>query len=129
MCTNYRPTAIEAFRTGAIDDILETKIQFKPEVFQKQGSGLSLLHLMFMLFLIFLRNMIIKDLTPYVVVAHLSTHSQFARLEAPVFGWNPASMRVLEKAGFVREGVLKRSVFKDVQLIDSVLFALILRDA
>ena len=32
----------------------------------KQGSGLLLLHLMFMLFLTLLRNMIIKDLTPYV---------------------------------------------------------------
>ena len=32
----------------------------------KQGSGLSLLHVIFMLFLILLRNMIIKDLTPYV---------------------------------------------------------------
>jgi len=31
----------------------------------KQGSGLLLSHLMFMLFLIFSRNMIIKDLTPY----------------------------------------------------------------
>jgi [ribosomal protein S5]-alanine N-acetyltransferase len=47
----------------------------------------------------------------------------FARLEAPVFAWNPASMRVLEKAGFSREGVLRRSVFKDGQLIDSVLYA------
>jgi len=45
------------------------------------------------------------------------------RLEAPVFEWNPASMRVLEKCGFVREGVLRRSVFKDGQLIDSVLYA------
>ena len=31
----------------------------------KQGSGLLLSHLMFMLFLIVLRNMIIKNLTPY----------------------------------------------------------------
>lgn len=31
------------------------------------------------------------------------------RLEAPVFEWNPASMRVLEKCGFVREGVLRAS--------------------
>ncbi|HZR03776.1 MAG TPA: GNAT family protein [Burkholderiales bacterium] len=45
------------------------------------------------------------------------------RLEARVFEWNPASMRVLEKSGFVREGVLRRSVFKDGQLIDSVLYA------
>lgn len=48
-----------------------------------------------------------------------------ARLEAPVFAWNPASMRVLEKAGFEREGVLRNSVFKDGQLIDQVLYALV----
>ena len=45
------------------------------------------------------------------------------RLEAPVFEWNPASMRVLEKCGFTREGVLRRSVLKDDQLIDAVLYA------
>lgn len=45
------------------------------------------------------------------------------RLEAAVFEWNPASMRVLEKCGFVREGALRRSVFKDGQVIDSVLYA------
>ena len=33
----------------------------------KQGSGLLLSHLMFMLFLIFSRNMIIKALTSYAV--------------------------------------------------------------
>ena len=33
----------------------------------KQESGLLLSHLMFMLFLIFLRNMIIKDLAPYAL--------------------------------------------------------------
>lgn len=47
----------------------------------------------------------------------------FRRLEAPVYEWNPASMRVLEKCGFVREGVMRKSVFKDGQLIDSVLYA------
>lgn len=45
------------------------------------------------------------------------------RLEAAVFGWNLASARVLEKAGYVREGVLRRSVFKDGQLADSFLYA------
>lgn len=50
-------------------------------------------------------------------------HFDLARMEAPVFEWNPASMRVLEKCGFVREGVLRRSVFKDGQLLDSVLYA------
>lgn len=46
-----------------------------------------------------------------------------ARLEAAVFEWNPASMRILEKCGFVREGVLRRSIHKDGQLIDAVLYA------
>ena len=52
----------------------------------------------------------------------LSTRG-FLRLEAPVFAWNPASMRVLEKCSFTCEGVMRNSVFKDGQLIDSVLYA------
>jgi [ribosomal protein S5]-alanine N-acetyltransferase len=47
------------------------------------------------------------------------------RLESPVFEWNPASMRVLEKCGFIREGVLRASAVKDGQLIDRVLYALV----
>jgi ribosomal-protein-alanine N-acetyltransferase len=57
------------------------------------------------------------------MVAHVFSGTQFLRLEAPVFEWNPPSMHVLEKVGFIREGVLKRSVFKDGQLIDSVMYA------
>ena len=53
------------------------------------------------------------------------SHFGLARLEAPVFAWNPASMWVLEKAGFVREGVLRNSVLKEGQLIDQVLYALV----
>jgi len=45
------------------------------------------------------------------------------RLFAPVYCWNKPSMRVLEKAGYLREGVLTRSAFKDGTLIDRVLFA------
>jgi ribosomal-protein-alanine N-acetyltransferase len=47
------------------------------------------------------------------------------RLQAMVFGWNPASMRVLEKAGYQLEGRLRRSVIKDEQVIDSVIYALL----
>jgi len=56
-------------------------------------------------------------------VRHLQAERAFARLEAPVFEWNPASMRVLEKVGFVREGVLRKSVTKDGELLDSVMYA------
>jgi RimJ/RimL family protein N-acetyltransferase len=45
------------------------------------------------------------------------------RVHAEVFQWNTASMRVLEKVGFVREGVLHKSVYKDKQWVDEVVFA------
>ncbi|HEX5398161.1 MAG TPA: GNAT family protein [Verrucomicrobiae bacterium] len=57
------------------------------------------------------------------LVAHLMSERFFARLQAAVFAWNPASMRVLEKVGFSREGVLRNSVSKDGALIDSVMYA------
>ncbi len=48
-----------------------------------------------------------------------------ARIWACVFEWNPGSMRVLEKAGFTREGILRRAATKDGQTIDVVLYAMI----
>jgi RimJ/RimL family protein N-acetyltransferase len=45
------------------------------------------------------------------------------RIFAGVFSTNPASMRVLEKAGYTREGVLRHSVVKDGQVLDQVLYA------
>ncbi len=45
------------------------------------------------------------------------------RIDAGVFEWNPASCRVLEKAGYVREARLQRSVCKDGQVIDRFIYA------
>lgn len=45
------------------------------------------------------------------------------RVEAWVFGWNPASMRVLEKAGFTLEGRARNAVTKDGRSGDRVLYA------
>jgi len=59
------------------------------------------------------------------VVPYAMERFHLARLESPVFEWNPASMRVLEKCGFAREAVLRASVSKDGELIDSVLYAFI----
>jgi len=59
------------------------------------------------------------------VVPYAMERFGLARLESPVFEWNPASMRVLEKCGFAREAVLRASVSKDGELIDSVLYAFI----
>jgi len=47
------------------------------------------------------------------------------RLYAQVFQGNPASERVLQKAGFVHEGLLRRSVFKNDRLLDQNLYALV----
>ena len=45
------------------------------------------------------------------------------RIFAMVFEHNAASMRVLEKAGFTREGILKRSAIKNGVILDQVLYA------
>jgi RimJ/RimL family protein N-acetyltransferase len=47
----------------------------------------------------------------------------FERIQATVFGWNPRSARVLEKAGYALEGRLRNSIFKDGRLTDSLLYA------
>jgi ribosomal-protein-alanine N-acetyltransferase len=46
------------------------------------------------------------------------------RIYANVFVSNPASMRVLEKAGFVLEGTLRQAVFKNGHVIDESLYAI-----
>lgn len=44
------------------------------------------------------------------------------RLQASVFDWNPASARVLEKAGFALEGRQRRAVNKDGRVGDLLLY-------
>jgi len=51
------------------------------------------------------------------------------RLYAYVFEWNPASARVLLKAGFTQEGRLRRSVTKDGHTIDQFLYAIVAEPA
>lgn len=45
------------------------------------------------------------------------------RVEAAVFESNPASARVLEKAGYVLEGRLRKSVTKDGHTLDELMYA------
>ena len=49
--------------------------------------------------------------------------SDLERIWASVLAWNPGSSRVLEKAGYTCEARLRRSVHKDGQVIDSLLYA------
>jgi len=43
-------------------------------------------------------------------------------LQAGVFSSNPASMRVLEKAGYVKQGVLKGVVYKNGNVLDEHIY-------
>lgn len=51
---------------------------------------------------------------------------ELSRIEAAVFSYNKASMRVLEKAGFEKEGYLKKCFIKQGRYVDSVLYAKVL---
>lgn len=50
-------------------------------------------------------------------------HYNLVRIFATAFCHNAASIRVLEKAGFQREGIMRRSAVKDGVILDQVLFA------
>jgi len=50
-------------------------------------------------------------------------HYRLTRVFAQAFAHNVASMRVLEKAGFEREAVLRRSAVKHGVILDQVLYA------
>jgi RimJ/RimL family protein N-acetyltransferase len=47
----------------------------------------------------------------------------FVRLETTVYAPNVASMRVLEKCGYVREGVMRKAIFKHGEILDAYLYA------
>ena len=44
------------------------------------------------------------------------------RLQAGIFSNNPASMRVLEKCGFIREAVCRNAITKNGALLDEVMY-------
>ena len=48
---------------------------------------------------------------------------QVVRIFATAFAHNVASMRVLEKSGFQREGILRRSAIKNGVILDQVMYA------
>lgn len=59
--------------------------------------------------------------------AYVFTHSDILRIYAEPFAHNAGSCRVLEKAGFRLEGVLRQNAVKNGQVVDMKLYSL-LRD-
>jgi len=60
-----------------------------------------------------------------LMVSYAFAAFDLLRIQAGVFGNNPRSMRVLEKAGFTKEAVLKNSVIKDGFVLDEHLYAVL----
>jgi RimJ/RimL family protein N-acetyltransferase len=59
----------------------------------------------------------LKALTEHAVREH-----ELTRLYAVPLAWNPASFRVLEKAGYVFECRMRRSAIKDGKVVDQLLY-------
>lgn len=67
-----------------------------------------------------------RGLTTRAVVATSEwafVHYKLTRIFAMAFAHNVGSMRVLEKAGFEREGTLRRSAVKNGVILDQALYA------
>ena len=56
------------------------------------------------------------------VTDHCFRHFDFIRIQASVFSWNPASARVLEKAGYTLEATNRRSMIKEGEVGDRWLY-------
>ena len=46
------------------------------------------------------------------------------RMEAGVFGWNPASGKIQEKCGFTKEGVLRNSIIRFGEVCDEIQYGM-----
>lgn len=57
------------------------------------------------------------------IVAYAFDQMALARIDTTVFDWNHASVRVLEKCGFLKEGTLKSSFIKNGRIASRHVFA------
>jgi [ribosomal protein S5]-alanine N-acetyltransferase len=65
----------------------------------------------------------VRAVTRYAIASHGLT-----RVYAVPYEWNPASFRVLEKAGFVCEGRMRRAAVKEGHVIDQFLYAFVVEE-
>jgi [ribosomal protein S5]-alanine N-acetyltransferase len=63
-----------------------------------------------------------------VTARAFASHPELRRLFAVPFASNPASARILEKAGYLREGIMRQSVIKDGRVQDQFLYAILRTD-
>lgn len=61
-----------------------------------------------------------------LITDHIFKTFDIIRIQANVNSDNPASMRVLEKAGFIKEGILRNAIFtKRGEILDEHVYALL----
>lgn len=65
----------------------------------------------------------VRAVTAYAIRAHGLT-----RVYAVPYAGNAASFRVLEKAGYAREGRMRRSAIKDGDVVDQLLYAYVVQE-
>jgi [ribosomal protein S5]-alanine N-acetyltransferase len=65
----------------------------------------------------------LRAVTSHAVKAH-----NLSRVYAVPFDWNTPSFRVLEKAGYVREGRMRKAAYKDGQVVDELVFAFVVEN-
>jgi ribosomal-protein-alanine N-acetyltransferase len=59
-----------------------------------------------------------------LITTYAFTNFDIVRIQAGVLGNNPKSMRVLEKAGFIKEGIMKNAIVKKGQILDEHIYAI-----
>lgn len=70
----------------------------------------------------------IATLAVKALTAYAFCRMDLERIYASVFGWNPASARVLEKAGYRLEGRLRNAVYKNGETTDQLLYGVTRKD-
>ena len=60
-----------------------------------------------------------------LMTAYAFANLDIVRLQAGILSNNPASMRVLEKAGFTKEGILRNGIIKNGVVLDEHIYGLI----
>jgi ribosomal-protein-alanine N-acetyltransferase len=57
--------------------------------------------------------------------AYAFSNLDIIRIQAGVLSKNPASMRVLEKAGYVKEGISRNAIIKNNEVLDEHIYAIL----
>jgi len=60
-----------------------------------------------------------------IATAYAFEQFPIERVQADVYAWNPASARVLEKAGYTLEGRLRNAVYRDGKVTDRLIYGVI----